>query len=81
MDEEPEIDVELEPAESCEVDRILKWRRVRVGRRRSREFLVTWVGYPLDEAQWVPEADFDSQAQLQTHLREDRPVEEKTSSS
>ena len=81
VDEEPEIDVELEPAESCEVDRILKWRRVRVGRRRSREFLVTWVGYPLDEAQWVPEADFDSPVQLQTHLREDRPVEEKTRSS
>ena len=42
---------------------------------------MTWVGYPLDEAQWVPEADFDSPVQLQTHLREDRPVEEKTSSS
>ena len=32
--------------------------KVRVGRRNTQEFLVTWRGYPLDEAQWIPEANF-----------------------
>ena len=56
--EEQEIDVDLELEPLYEVERILKWRKVRVGRRSTREFLVTWHGYPLDEAQWIPEANF-----------------------
>ena len=39
--EEQEIDVDLEPEPLYEVERILKWRKVRVGRRSTREFLVT----------------------------------------
>ena len=56
--EEREIDVDLEPEPLYEVERILKWRKVRIGRRSAREFLVTWRGYPLYEAQWIPEANF-----------------------
>ena len=41
------------------VERILRWRQVRRGRRRVREFLVTWTGFPLDEAEWIPEANFN----------------------
>ena len=56
--EEQEIDVDLELEPLYEVERILKWRKVRVGKRSTREFLVTWRGYPLDEVQWIPEANF-----------------------
>ena len=56
--EEQDIDVDLEPEPLYEVERILKWRKVRVGRRSTQEFSVTWRGYPLDEAQWIPEVNF-----------------------
>ena len=74
--EEPELDVNLEPQPRYEIERILKWRRVKVGRRKTREFLVTWYGYPLDEAQWIPEANFPYPAQLRQQLRDDHPVED-----
>ena len=80
-DEEPEMDVELEPEEVYQIERILKWRRVKSGRRASREFLVEWRGYPLDEAQWVPERNFPYPEELKTQIRQDRPVEERASSS
>ena len=59
--EEQEIDVDLEPEPLYRVEHILKWRKVRVGRRSTWEFLVTWRGYPLDESQWIPEANFTIQ--------------------
>ena len=74
--DEPELDVNLEPQPRYEIDHILKWRKVKVGRRTTREFLVTWHGYPLDEAQWVPEANFPYPAQLKQQLKDDRPVED-----
>ena len=74
--EEIELDVNLEPQPRYEVERILKWRRVKVGRRAIREFLVTWYGYPLDEAQWIPEANFPYPAQLKQQLKDDHPIED-----
>ena len=79
--EEQELDVDVEPETRYEIDRILKWRRVKVGRKKTREFLVTWYGYPLDEAQWIPEANFPYPAQLRQQLRDDRPVEDTGSPS
>ena len=64
VEEEQELDVNVEPQPRYEVERILKWQRVKVGRRKTREFLVTWYGYLLDEAQWIPEANFPYPAQL-----------------
>ena len=79
--EERELDVNWETEPVYEIERILKWRRVKIGRKTTREFLVTWRGYPLDEAQWVPEANFCSRAQLERDLKEDRLVEDKGGSS
>ena len=81
--EEQEIDVDLEPEPLYKVERILilKWRKVRVGRRSTREFLVTWRGYPLDEAQWIPEANFTYPVLLRQQLKEDRPVDDTGSTS
>ena len=52
--EEQAVEVDMEPEPVYEVDKILKSHKVKVGRRTTREFLVTWCGYPLDEAQWIP---------------------------
>ena len=73
-EQEIEVDLELEPL--YEVEHILKCRKVRVGRRSTWEFLVTWHAYPLDEAQWIPKANFTYPALLRQQLKEDRLVED-----
>ena len=73
--EEQELDVDLEPEPRYEVERLLQWRKVKKGRKTTREFLVTWTGYPLDEAQWIPEANFTYPALLKQQMKEDRPKE------
>ena len=42
---------------------------------------MTWRGYPLDEAQWILEANFTYLAILRQQLKEDRPVEDTGSTS
>ena len=70
--EEIEPEVELTTRPMYEVDRILKWRKVMVGRRRTREFLITWKDVALDEAEWVAEADFEDRDELRRRIQEDR---------
>ena len=60
-----------------EVDKILKWRKIKRGRRTTREFLVTWVGYPLEDAQWIPESNWRGPSKLNEYIQQDRPREEK----
>ena len=75
--EEVEPEVELTTGPMYEVDRILKWRKVKVGRRRTREFLITWKDVALDEAEWVAEVDFEDRDELRRRIQEDKPREEK----
>ena len=37
---------------------------MKVGRRRTREFLITWKDVALDEAEWVAEADFEDRGRV-----------------
>ena len=62
--EEQELYIELEPEQLYKVERILMWRKLKVGRKMTGKFLVIWYGYPLDEAQWITEANFKYSAQL-----------------
>ena len=41
-----------------QVERILKWRKDQGGRRGEKEVLITWTGYPSEEAQWINEKNF-----------------------
>ena len=45
----PDVQVSNEPF--YEVDKILKWRKTKVGRRVMKEYLATSRGYPLEDAQ------------------------------
>ena len=74
---------DIEPAAkpTYEVERILRWRRVQVGRTKTREFLVTWHGYPLEEAMWIPERNFPYPRELSRMLKQDKPVEDRGSGS
>ena len=74
-------DIEPETRQTYTVERILRWRKVQMGRRRVREFLVTWHGYPLEEAMWIPEQNFPYPQELKQMLKQDRPVEDRGPSS
>lgn len=49
--------IEWEPDEEYDVEDILATRVRGRGKRRHREFLIRWLGYPDEENQWVPEKD------------------------
>ena len=76
----PQPEFEVDDGPVYNVERILRWRSVRRGRRRVREFLVTWEGFPLDEAEWIQEADFHDKVMMEAQIRQDRPREEPGSS-
>ena len=71
----PPVDTPEEPF--YEVDKIVKWRKIKRGRRTIREFLVTWTGYPLEDAQWIPESNWRDPRKLNDYIKQDRPTEEK----
>ena len=82
--EEPEVEPELEPQvddREYEIEKLLRWRPVRVGNQRSREFLVLYKGYGLDDASWVREQDIRPQSNVQIMIDEDRPVRDDGGSS
>ena len=54
---------------------------MQIGRKRVREFLVTWHGYPLEEAMWIPESNFPFPNELKKMLKQDKPVEDRGGSS
>ena len=63
------------------VECILRWRWTGRGRRRTREFLVTWEGYPMEDAQWIPASNFDDLEGMEEQTRQDQPTEEPSPSS
>ena len=52
------LDVQVSDEPFYEVDKILKWRKTKIGHRTMKEYLVTWKGYPLEDAQWIPETNW-----------------------
>ena len=72
-------DVELEDAdrpEYFEIEKILRWRWSSKTRRRRREFLVLWQGYPTEDAEWIPASYFGDQDALQEDIQANRIPEE-----
>ena len=72
-------EVELDDADTPEyfdVEKILRWRWISKTRRRRREFLVLWQGYPVEEAEWIPASYFSDQDALQDDVRSSRILEE-----
>ena len=74
-------DIEPETQPVYEVEKILRWRKVQLGRKKTREFLVTWHGYPLEEAMWIPEENFTYPRLIKGMMRRDKPVEDTGGSS
>ena len=72
QDDIPEIE---EPF--WEIEKILRWRKIKRNKKILKEYLVLWKGFPVDEATWITAAQFIRPELLQQFLREDQPTEEK----
>ena len=70
------IELQAEGDDEFEIERLLRWRRVTVGRRRIREFLILWRGWPLDDATWVREDDITPETTIQDLIDRDQPIED-----
>ena len=72
-------EVELEDPDRpqyFDVEKILRWRWTSKTRRRQREFLVLWQGYPVEDAEWIPASYFSDQDALQADISANRIPEE-----
>ena len=65
----PVADLEVSQELVYQVEKILKWRKVSGGRHGEKEVLVTWTGYPLDEAQWINEKNFTNLARFKKQMK------------
>ncbi|GKT14309.1 hypothetical protein ADUPG1_010462, partial [Aduncisulcus paluster] len=77
QEDEPEEDQKLSQAldeEEYQIDRILSHR----GRRgkRSREFLVSWVGYGEDQNVWLPYKEVKFAEAVDDYLKEHPKLKE-----
>ena len=73
-------EVELEEDErSYEIEKILRWRYTGPSRRRKRqrEFLILWRNYSIDDASWIPEANFDNPEDIPMMMKRDNPTEDR----
>ena len=60
-----------------EIEKILRWRTVKINNKIIKQYLVLWRGYPVEEASWVQSSQFSHPDQIQDYLKEDNPEEEK----
>ena len=84
--EEPESEDEdeefpplgLDEDEDPQVDRLVRWRKVRERNRVVTQYLIVWVDQPLEEATWKNANDFAPE-ELRELLEEGQPSKDPTS--
>ena len=72
QDDIPEIE---EPY--WEIEKILRWRKIKMNKKIIKQYLVLWRGFPVSEATWITQDQFIRPELLQQFLNEDKPNEEK----
>ena len=60
-----------------EIERILRWRKIKRNKKIQKEYLVLWKGFPVSEASWVVQDQFIRPELLQEFIQDDKPMEEK----
>lgn len=55
-------------------EKLLRWRKTKVGNLVKREFLILWKDRPLEDTCWVSEDDFVDQDELREAIEKDKPV-------
>ena len=59
-----------------EIERILRWRKIKQDKKIFKEYLVLWKGFPVEEASRVQANQFSQLGQLRHYLEKDQPLEE-----
>ena len=60
-----------------EIERILRWRKIKRNKKIIKEYLVLWKGFPVEEATWIMPEQFIQPGLLHQFIQDDKPVEEK----
>ena len=60
-----------------EIEKILRWRKVKRNKKIIKEYLVLWRGFPVSEATWIVQDQLMKPELLNQFLQDDKPVEEK----
>ena len=60
-----------------EIQKILRWRKIKRNKKIIKECLILWKDYPVEEASWVQASQFSQPEQLKDYPKEDNPEEEK----
>ena len=60
-----------------EIERLLRWRKIKKNKKIIKEYLVLWKGFPVEEASWVQAEQFSHPEQIQKYIEEDQPLEQK----
>ena len=78
QEEDVPADDDLEIEEPYyEIEKILRWRKIKRGRRILKEDLVLWKDYPITEASWIQAEQFSDPNQLRQYVNEDQPLQER----
>ena len=82
-EEAPAHDIEIEQEDDgdFEIERVLRWRYYTAGNQRKKEYLVTWKGYPLDDATWLALEDIRPRENFMNMIDRDQPMEDRGQSS
>ena len=77
-EEEVPADDNLEIEEPYyDIENILRWRKIKRGRRILKEHIVLWKGYRITEASWIQAEQFSHPDQLQQYLNDGQPLQER----
>ena len=60
-----------------EIEKILRWGKIKRKNKIIKQYLVLWRGYPVEDAMWIEADQFSYPGQLHEYLREDQPQEER----
>ena len=60
-----------------EIEKILRWRKIKKNKKIIKEYLVLWKNFPVEAASWIQSNQFSHPEQLQDYIKEDQPQEQK----
>ena len=60
-----------------EIEKILRWRKIKRNKKIIKEYLVLWKNFPVEEASWIQANQLSHLEQLQDYIKEDQPQEQK----
>jgi hypothetical protein len=65
--------------EDPDIDKLIRWRKVKQGNQIRTQYLVTWMDQPIEEATWLDSRVFTDQEELRTLLEEGQPTKDPSS--